>query len=89
MKDIIRTELFKKQIKKLLKKHYNIAELETVLNCLVSGTKLPGKYKKHSLSGNWQGFEECHIRSNWLVIYRVTEKVIELVATGTHDDLFK
>ena len=42
------------------------------------------------LSGNWVGHWECHIRSDWLLIYKLTDEVmvLTLVRTGMHSDLF-
>jgi mRNA interferase YafQ len=56
----------------------------------VSG-KLPHKYKSHILSGNFSGYRECHIKPDWLLIWRQNDrsKIIELARTGTHSDLFK
>ena len=49
----------------------------------------PAGYHYHALSGNYKGYRECHIRSNWLLLYKTTETEVVFVATGTHDDLFK
>ena len=52
-------------------------------------TLLP-KNKDHSLTGNYEGFRECHITPDWLLIYRIEENnlVLVLLRTGTHSDLF-
>ena len=46
-----------------------------------------------ALRGNYVGYRECHIRPDWLLIYRKTDnnelQILELVRTGTHSDLFK
>ena len=89
MKIITRENRFKREMKSLLRKHHDLAGLQTVLASLQEGRLLPGKYKDHALSGNWSGFRECHIEPNWLLIYKVTENELILTATGTHDDLFK
>lgn len=39
------------------------------------------------LSGNWGGFQECHIQSDWLLIYRIDGNDLYLTRTGTHSDL--
>ncbi len=88
MKTLTRSARFKRQIKALLKKHYSESKLKDVLCLLANGRPLPQKYKDHSLVGNWSGFRECHIESNWLLIYSLTETEVILIATGTHDDLF-
>ncbi len=37
------------------------------------------------------GYRECHILSNWLLIYKIIEDrlILVLARTGTHDDVFK
>jgi len=46
-------------------------------------------YRTHKLSGKYEGFWECHIESNWLLIYDVTDEEVLLVRTGAHADLFE
>lgn len=38
----------------------------------------------------YKGFRECHIAPDWLLIYsrETTIKIVTLVRTGTHSDLF-
>ena len=54
------------------------------------GEPLPKKHKDHALTGNWIGHRECHILSNWLLIYRIDGDVLvlTLARTGSHSDLF-
>lgn len=33
-------------------------------------TPLPEKNKVHNLTGNYAGYRECHIVSDWLLIYK-------------------
>ena len=89
MRTFVRDSSFKRQLKALLKKHYSEEKLKEVLALLASGQPLPGKYKDHALSGSFKGCRECHIEDNWLLIYILTDDAVVLVATGTHDDLFK
>lgn len=53
-------------------------------------TSLPAKNKEHALKGDYKGCLECHIEPDWLLIYIVDgkEKLLMLVRTGTHADLF-
>lgn len=86
--DIFRTASFKKGFKKLSSKHQE--ELFVVIEILANGDVLPQKYKDHSLSGNYKGCNECHVRPDLLLIYRINEGVLELtlVEVGSHSDLF-
>lgn len=86
--DIFRTASFKKGFKKLSSKHQE--EVFVVIEILANGDVLPQKYKDHSLSGNYKGCRECHIRPDLLLIYRINEGILELtlVEVGSHSDLF-
>lgn len=87
---LIRQETsFLKGLKVIKKRRYPIVKMEEVLSLLMQGEILPGKYKDHALVGNFKGLRECHIQSDWLLIYQLTETDVVLIATGTHDDLFK
>jgi len=81
---------FKKDYKRILKRGYNPKLLEEVVTMLSEGQRLPGKYKDHSLSGNYVGYRECHIEPDWLLIYKIYDDVLvlALTRTGTHSDLF-
>ena len=43
------------------------------------------------LSGNFQGFHECHIKPDWLLVYLIENDILTLtlVDTGSHADIFK
>lgn len=60
---------FKKDAKRCEKRNFEIPLLEAVLKTLREKGKLPSKYKPHKLSGNYEGFWECHIKSDWLLIW--------------------
>lgn len=81
---------FEKDFIKCIKRNYAIEELEKALEYLESTGKLPGYYKPHKLHGGYNGYWECHVGPDWLLIWRQNNhtKVIELVRTGTHSDLF-
>jgi mRNA interferase YafQ len=79
---------FKASWKKLEKKRYDYAKLKAVTDLLVNEQPLPGKYHDHSLHGDKQGCNECHIEDNWLLIYTKTATTITLIRTGSHDDLY-
>ena len=87
---IVQTGKFKKDLKTAIKRGYNIALLEIVIDILASGQELPAKYKDHRLIGNYKGCRECHITPDWLLIYEIhgNELFLYLTRTGTHNDLF-
>lgn len=62
------TNQFDKQLKKCLKRGYRESELETVLEYILDGKKLPAKYKQHRLSSKFNFCWECHIAPDWLLL---------------------
>ena len=64
--------------------------LEEVVNKLANNEKLDEKYYDHPLVGEYNGFRECHIKPDWLLIYYIDNDELELLLfrTGTHSDLF-
>ncbi len=88
MLKLITTNQFKKDLKKVSKRGKNIDKLETVVNILQSGKNLEARYRNHQLTGNWLPCWECHVESDWLLIYQRSQTELILVRTGTHSDLF-
>ena len=84
------TTKFKKDYKRCIKRGYDISLLSEVIDALQNGEELDDKYYDHPLHGNYEGFNECHIKPDWLLIYAKDEEELILVAarTGTHSDLF-
>ena len=82
--------MFKKDFKRIKKRGYDISRLEKIVELLANEVPLPEQFKDHNLSGNYNGFRECHIAPDWLLIYQVNnnELVLVLVSTGSHSDLF-
>jgi mRNA interferase YafQ len=82
---------FKRDVKLARKRGKDLALLEKVSSFLIDGKILPAHYRDHPLVGNWAHHRECHITSDWLLIYKIfdNEKQIRFERTGTHADLFK
>lgn len=55
---------------------------------LAEGQLLPPRYRDHSLSGEWKHYRDCHVESDWLLIYKIDGNDLYLIRTGTHSDLF-
>ncbi len=88
--NVILTNSFRRDYKLILRRGYNTALLEEVVDILASGQPLPEKYRDHELTGNFGGCRECHIKPDWLLIYETWEDelILYLTRTGTHSDLF-
>ena len=81
---------FKKDYKVLKKRNYNLQLLMKIVVSLIETGTVPEKHLPHKLIGNYAGDMECHIKSDWLLIWNIDEvnNEIWLVRTGTHSDLF-
>ena len=90
MLQLVTTTKFRKDYKRIKKRGYDLSLLENVLDTLLREETLDQKYRDHALTGNYIGFRECHIQSDWLLIYaiNVSELILTASRTGTHSDLF-
>ncbi len=90
MLELFLTTKFRKDYKTVKKRGYNTELLEPVIQMLLEEKELDPKYKDHSLHGNYEGYRECHIAMDWLLIYKIDNGKAVLYAsrTGTHSDLF-
>ncbi len=90
MLELVTTGQFRKDYKRVKKRGYDISLLEEVIDLLLNNQPLDERYRDHGLVGNYEGFRECHILSDWLLIYAVDKEQLILTAsrTGTHSDLF-
>ena len=90
MYEIKTTTRFEKDLKLIKKRAYKTKLLKEVIDILSKGEKLEEKYKDHYLQGNYSGFKECHIKPDWLLVYKIEDNVLVLTLsrTGTHSDLF-
>lgn len=90
MLDIVLSNRFKRDMKLAVKRGYNLALLDKVVDKLSKQEPLPPKNMDHALSGDYIGFRECHIQPDWLLVYRIDagELILFLSRTGTHSDLF-
>jgi len=90
--EIIPSSTFKKDLKLAKKGGLNLSFLKRVIDLLAaSDSPLPKEYKDHNLCGNYEGFRECHIQPDWLLIYKKNQEnlFLYLTRTGSHSDLFK
>jgi mRNA interferase YafQ len=71
-------------------KKHDFDTLKQIISSLLEQKMLDKKLKDHALKGNWQGYRECHIKPDWLLVYRVDEEkaVLNLARLGTHNQIF-
>ena len=88
---VVFTNKFKRDYKNMIKRGLDIALLDEVITKLAKGETLEEKYRDHYLTGDLAGFRECHIKPDWLLIYKIENEklVLTLTRTGSHGDLFE
>ena len=89
MKPIRRTSQFKKDIRLAQRRGYDLDKLKRVIEKLARDEPLEEQYEDHALHGMFKGMRDCHIKPDWLLIYKNTSDELVLVRTGTHSDLFR
>ena len=85
------TTALKKSYKLIKQRGLDLTLLDEVVDSLRQGKILNEKYKDRALKGEYSEFRECHIKSDWLLIYIIEDDVLtlNLVDTGSHSDFFK
>ena len=82
------TSQYKKDFRRLKKSNKDINKLNGIIALLLDEEPLYIHCRDHALIGNWAGYRECHIESDWLLIYSINEVELVLVRTGSHSELF-
>ena len=90
MYNVLPSNTFRKELKTMIKRGYDISLLDEIVNKLANGEELPERNRDHALTGNYKGCRECHIKPDWLLIYQIADEelILYLTRTGTHSDLF-
>ena len=90
MYQLVFTNQFRKDIKRIQKRGYDMNLVKEVIVLLEQTGNLPSNYLPHKLSGNYSGYWEAHIKPDWLIIWQYIqiENELWLTRTGTHSDLF-
>ena len=83
------TRQFEKDVKRLRKRNKNLDKLRIVIRSLIVGEPIDPIHRDHKLLGDYEGRRECHIESDWLLIYKVDGDSIIFERSGSHSDLFE
>ncbi|MGF1804084.1 type II toxin-antitoxin system YafQ family toxin [Aliivibrio sifiae] len=80
---------FKKDFKKIVRIPIpDILEIGNIISTLQRGEMLEPKHVDHSLTGNWSGFRDCHIKPDLVLIYRISDGQLQLARIGSHSEIF-
>ena len=84
------TGQFKKDLKRAKKRGLNLQDLIHVVELLANDEPLPESNHDHNLHGDYEGYRECHISPDWLLIYEYDgdELFLLLARIVSHSELF-
>jgi mRNA interferase YafQ len=82
------TNRFERDYKLVLKRGKDEKKIVSTMKKLIMQEPLDPKHKDHSLIASFKVRRECHIESDWLLIYKLSDEEIIFERTGTHSDLF-
>lgn len=82
------TRQFEKDVKRAKKRGKDLEKFKAVAVVLLGEQALDPACRDHRLVGAWSGRRECHLESDWLLIYKVEPNQIVFERMGTHADLF-
>ena len=87
---LVYTNRFKKDVKLLQKRGFDLELLKAAIKSLEQSGTLPQKNKPHKLAGKYKGYWEAHLKADWLIIWKIypDDQEVWLTRSGTHSDLF-
>ncbi|MDD5483652.1 MAG: type II toxin-antitoxin system YafQ family toxin [Kiritimatiellae bacterium] len=83
------TRQFEKDLKLAKRRGKNLEKFKIISRTLLAGQPLDLIHRDHRLVGNYIGRRDCHIESDWLLIYKIDNNLLIFERMGTHSDLFK
>ncbi|MCU0329238.1 MAG: type II toxin-antitoxin system YafQ family toxin [Chitinophagales bacterium] len=90
MYSIKTTKKFEKDLLLCIRRNYDVNVLNEILIALENKGIVDPQHKPHRLKDNLKGYWECHIKPDWLLIWKLDVKLKEivLIRCDTHSDLF-
>jgi mRNA interferase YafQ len=84
------TNRFKKELKLIHKRGWDLLKLKTITSLIINEQPLPEHCRAHPLYGKWLGCTDCHVVNDWVLVYEIDLENRKVVfhRTGTHSDLF-
>jgi mRNA interferase YafQ len=83
------THQFARDVKRAERRGKNLDKFKIVARTLVAGERLDPIHRDHKLVGDYLGRRDCHVESDWLLIYKIENNNLIFERMGTHSDLFK
>ena len=83
------TRQFERDLNRCKRRGKNLDKFKILARTLLSGEPLDAIHRDHKLVGNYIGRRDCHVESDWVLIYKVDGNRLIFERMGTHSDLFK
>lgn len=91
MRTTRRTSKFNADYRRELRGRYRATvatDLDDLVSLLATDAVLPRRYRDHRMIGIWNGYRNCHIRPDLILLYRkMGEQDLELARLGSHSQL--
>ena len=85
---LFKTNQFKRSFKKCRLRDSEEQVFIDVVYKLLNNIQIDKKYFDHHLQGKYEGFKECHLKPDLLLIYCIEDDILKLVDIGSHSELF-
>ena len=87
MREVRQTAQFRRDLKRELRAHSDLSKLEPVAMMLARSEKLPEGFREHRLIGNYNGYSECHLASDIVLLFKSEDECVTLVRIGSHSEV--
>ena len=88
MKTPVYTNRFARELKLMLRRGKDAEKFKVAARLLLAGQPLPPMFSDHPLKGGFAGWRDCHLESDWILIYKFDATQVIFGRTGTHSDLY-
>ena len=89
MKRLVQSTQYKKDLKRIRNDAKKAEALLEILTKLENEIPIPPENRPHLLTGDYNGYMECHIKGDFLLIWFDPESdEIDLVRLGSHSELY-
>ncbi|MBN1461587.1 MAG: type II toxin-antitoxin system YafQ family toxin [Armatimonadetes bacterium] len=79
---------FKKDRKTIQRSGTSLQPLDEIVSLLINRQALPARCRDHALHGDYDGYRDCHVAPDWVLIYKAEDDSVRFVRTGSHSELF-
>ncbi len=83
------TKQFQKDTKRCHRRGKDLVKFKIIARTLLNGKRPDAIHRDHKLLGNFVGRRDCHIESDWVLVYRIEGNRMVFERMGTHSDLFE